>query len=111
MRLEVAGEAPEEALEKFVDVHAFAPGELQRVASGAGLSDVRVTGEELLANWFGWTNRTLEATADPEQVPWVWKMFAYRGYLMLQRVDHGLLESRLPPAIFYNLLLAARKHP
>ena len=31
--------------------------------SAAGLSDVRVTGEELLANWFGWTNRTLEATA------------------------------------------------
>jgi ubiquinone/menaquinone biosynthesis C-methylase UbiE len=105
------GEGTDEALEKFVDVHAFAPGELQRVASGAGLQDVRVTGEELLANWFGWTNRTLEATADAEQIPWAWKMYAYRGYLLLQRVDRGLLESRLPPAIFYNLLLAARKHP
>ena len=105
------GEEPDEALERFVDVHAFAPGELQRVARDAGLGDVRVTGEELLANWFGWTNRTLEATADPDEVPWAWKMYAYRGYLMLQRVDRGLLESRLPPAIFYNLLLAARKRP
>ncbi len=104
-------EHADEALERVVDVHAFAPGELESVARGAGLVDVRVTGEELLANWFGWTNRTLEATAEPNEVPWAWKMYAYRGYLFLQRVDQGLLESRLPAAIFYNLLLAAHKHP
>jgi hypothetical protein len=28
---------------------------------------------------------------------------------MLQRVDTHVLETRLPPAIFYNLLLSARK--
>ena len=66
-------------------------------------------GEELLANWFGWTNRTLEATAEPEDVPWAWRQYAYRGYLMLQGLDRRLLESRLPPAIFYNLLISARK--
>ena len=66
-------------------------------------------GEELLANWFGWTNRTLEATAEPADVPWAWRQYAYRGYLMLQGLDRRLLESRLPPAIFYNLLIAARK--
>jgi hypothetical protein len=38
-------------------------------------------------------------------------MYAYRGYLMLQELDRRLLESRLPPAIFYNLMLAARKPP
>lgn len=103
------GGAPDAALESVVDVHAFAPGELSSMARGAGLSDVRVIGEELLANWFGWTNRTLEATADPDEVPWAWKFYAYRGYLALQRVDRRLLESRLPPAIFYNLMVAARK--
>ncbi len=103
-----AGE-PDAGLEGFVDVHAFAPGELQRAASGAGLVDVRITGEELLANWFGWTNRTLEATAEPADVPWAWRQYAYRGYLMLQGLDRRLLETRLPPAIFYNLLIAARK--
>ena len=94
-----------------MDVHAFAPGELARTARRAGFREVRVSGEELLANWFGWTNRTLEATADPEQVPWAWRLFAYRGYLALQELDRRLLESRLPPAIFYNLMLAARKPP
>jgi ubiquinone/menaquinone biosynthesis C-methylase UbiE len=103
------GGAPDAALESVVDVHAFAPGELSEMARSAGLGEVRVIGEELLANWFGWTNRTLEATANPEEVPWAWKFYAYRGYLALQRVDRRLLESRLPPAIFYNLMVAARK--
>jgi SAM-dependent methyltransferase len=102
-------EQPDVALEGFVDVHAFAPGELAGAAERAGFADVRVTGEELLANWFGWTNRTLEATAEPQDVPWAWRQYAYRGYLMLQGVDRKLLESRLPPAIFYNLLISARK--
>ena len=70
---------------------------------------MRVSGEELLANWFGWTNRTLEATADPDDVPWAWRQYAYRGYLVLQELDRRLLESRLPPAIFYNLMIAAHK--
>jgi SAM-dependent methyltransferase len=100
---------PDAALEGFVDVHAFAPSELARAARAGGFIDLRITGEELLANWFGWTNRTLEATAEPEDVPWAWRQYAYRGYLMLQGLDRRLLESRLPPAIFYNLLVSARK--
>jgi ubiquinone/menaquinone biosynthesis C-methylase UbiE len=100
---------PDEALEGVVDVHAFAPSELTKVARGAGFEQVRVGGEELLANWFGWTNRTLEATAVPEEVPWAWRQYAYRGYLTLQEFDRRVLESRLPPAIFYNLMLSARK--
>jgi hypothetical protein len=96
-------------VEGVVDVHAFAPSELTKVARGAGFEQVRVGGEELLANWFGWTNRTLEATAVPEEVPWAWRQYAYRGYLTLQEFDRRVLESRLPPAIFYNLMLSARK--
>jgi ubiquinone/menaquinone biosynthesis C-methylase UbiE len=97
------------ALEGFVDVHAFAPSQLARAARRAGFGEVRVTGEELLANWSGWTNRTLEASAEPDDVPWAWRLYAYRGYLLLQRLDSRLLEPRLPPAIFYNLMLAAHK--
>jgi ubiquinone/menaquinone biosynthesis C-methylase UbiE len=103
------GGAPEASLEGFVDVHAFSPGELSGFAREAGFADVRITGEELLANWFGWTNRTLEATAHPEDVPWGWRNYAYRGYLTLQGLDRRLLESRLPAAIFYNLIVTARK--
>jgi len=103
------GGAPDAALESVVDVHAFAPGELSGFARSAGFADVRVIGEELLANWFGWTNRTLEASADPMDVPWAWRQYAYRGYLLLQALDRGLLEQRLPATIFYNLLLSAEK--
>jgi len=92
-----------------VDVHAFVPDDLQTHATNAGFTQVRVQGEELLANWFGWFNRTLEATADPRDIPRGWIQYAYRGYIALQRVDRALLEPRLPPRIFYNLMLAARK--
>jgi len=90
-------------------VHAFTPDQLGALARRAGLDDVRVRGEELLANWFGWTNRVLEASADPDEVPWAWKVYAFRGYLALQEVDRRLLEPRLPPAIFYNLIVSATK--
>jgi ubiquinone/menaquinone biosynthesis C-methylase UbiE len=103
------GGAENHELEGLVDVHAFTPETLQSAARAAGFEDVRVRGEELLANWFGWANRALEATADPDEVPWAWKVYAFRGYLALQKVDGALLEPRLPPAIFYNLMLAARK--
>jgi ubiquinone/menaquinone biosynthesis C-methylase UbiE len=103
------GGAPEASLEQFVDVHAFAPGELSGFARAAGLQSIEVTGEELLANWFGWTNRTLEATADPRDVPWAWRQYAYRGYLALQELDRRLLERRLPAAVFYNLMITARR--
>jgi hypothetical protein len=68
-----------------------------------------VRGEELLANWFGWFNRTLEASADPKGIPMPWIHYAYRGYLVLQGIDRRLLEGRLPPQLFYNLMLAAAK--
>jgi SAM-dependent methyltransferase len=103
------GGAENHQLESMVDVHAFTPEQIASGARGAGFSDVRVRGEELLANWFGWANRALEATADPETVPWAWKMYAFRGYVGLQHVDRVLLEPHLPPAVFYNLMITAEK--
>jgi SAM-dependent methyltransferase len=96
-------------LERFVDIHAFAPSDLSRHARRSGFSEVVVRGEELAANWFGWFNRGLEASADPADVPMLWRQYAFHGYLMLQRVDEKLLEPLLPPSIFYNLLLTARR--
>jgi len=99
----------EHALEAVVDVHAFVPADLERHAAAAGFADVTVRGEELLANWFGWFNRALEATAEPKDVPMGWIKYAYHGYIWLQKVDRVALEPHLPPRIFYNLMLAARK--
>lgn len=105
------GGAENHQLEGSVDVHAFVPSDLSAFARGAGFSDVDVIGEELLANWFGWTNRALEASADQADVPNWWRQYAYHGYIALQAVDRRVLESRLPPAIFYNLMIAATKAP
>jgi SAM-dependent methyltransferase len=95
-------------LEQLVDVHAFTPATLAAHAARAGLEDVRVSGEELAASLFGWANRTLEASANPDEIPWAWRVYAYRGYLLLQALDRSLLEPHLPSALFYNLLISAR---
>jgi SAM-dependent methyltransferase len=101
------GRDEEASLEPYVDVHAFAPHDLEATARAAGFKNVRIKGEELAASWFGWANRTLESTAEPSDVPWLWRRYAFHGYLALQRVDRSLLEPYLPPAIFYNLLISA----
>jgi ubiquinone/menaquinone biosynthesis C-methylase UbiE len=96
-------------LERFVDVHTFDPGTLRKLTVNAGFVDVRVGGEELLANAYGWLIRALEAGSDPYRVPRAWHQFAFRSYLALQWLDGALLEPRLPAGLFYNLLLSARK--
>jgi ubiquinone/menaquinone biosynthesis C-methylase UbiE len=104
-----AGPPEHDRLEMEVDVHAFAPSELRAMMSAAGLRSPRVRGEELLANVYGWGVRTLESTAEPDQVPMRWREFAFRSYLALQRIDSGVLEPRLPADLFYNLVLSAAK--
>ena len=108
-RPEPESESDGHELEPEVDVHAFTPSALNRLLDAAGFEDVRIVGEELLANAFGWTMRTLEGSAEPDDVPMRWRKFAFRGYLALQRVDTTMLEPRLPPSLFYNLVLSARK--
>ncbi|MDQ3647401.1 MAG: class I SAM-dependent methyltransferase [Actinomycetota bacterium] len=101
-------EREEDVLEQVVDVHAFTPAALDQAARCAGFEKVRVSGEELAAGLFGWVNRTLEGSAEPAEVPWLWRQYAYRGYLALQALDRAILEPRLPPALCYNLLVSAR---
>jgi SAM-dependent methyltransferase len=99
------------ALESHVDIHAFAPSELSHLARSVGFCAVRVRGEELTANWFGWFNRALEASACRADVPEAWRQYAFHGYLALQRLDSSAFEPRLPAAIFYNLLLTGQRPP
>jgi SAM-dependent methyltransferase len=101
--------AAEHELEHEVDVHAFAPADLRAALRKVGFERVRIRGEELVANAYGWLLRTLEASAEPAEVPFGWRHFAYRSYIALQRLDTTLLEPRLPPELFYNLVLSARR--
>ena len=96
-------------LEFLVDVHVFSPAKLRALAEAAGFVDVRLVGEELLASAYGWLLRSLQGDADPALVPRMWHVFAFRSYLALQWLDGRLLEPRLPPSVFYNLLLSGRK--
>lgn len=106
-----AGEAPIDAhgLESEVDVHAFVPSSLRGFADGAGFAETRVKGEELLSNVYGWGLRSVESSTDPEKVPMRWRRFAYRSYIALQRLDAAALEPHLPPELFYNLLISAKR--
>ena len=97
------------ALEGEVDVHAFDPAALRSIFAGAGFEGVRIRGEELLSNLYGWMLRTVESTAEPSEIPNAWRQFAFRSYLALQKVDTALLEPNLPPQLFYNLVFSARK--
>ncbi|HEX3324044.1 MAG TPA: methyltransferase domain-containing protein [Solirubrobacterales bacterium] len=97
------------ALEGEVDVHAFAPADLRRLLRDTGFEDRRVGGEELLANAWGWSLRTVESSAEPESISWGWRRFAFNSYIALQKVDTRLLEPHLPAELFYNLLVSARK--
>jgi SAM-dependent methyltransferase len=101
--------ARDHELEAVVDIHAFVPSDLVQVARRAGFSEIAVRGEELLANWFGWFNRALETTADPDDVPMLWRQYAFHGYLALQKLDQRALERHLPSSLFYNLLMTARR--
>ncbi len=99
------------ALEAEVDVHAFEPRRIREIFTQAGFGEIRIRGEELLANLYGWWLRTVESTAEPTEIPDRWRVFAFRSYLGLQKVDNALLEPNLPPELFYNLVFSARKPP
>lgn len=104
---ELAGD--EHSLEPEVDVHAFAPADLRALPPKASFVDTRVSGEEMIANMWGWGMRSMESTADPNSIPHRWRSFAFRSYIAFQKVDTRALEPHLPAELFYNLLLSARK--
>lgn len=104
---ELAGD--EHSLEPEVDVHAFVPADLRAIPPRAGFTETRVSGEEMVANMWGWTMRSMEATAEPETIPQRWRNFAFRSYIAFQKADTRALEPHLPAELFYNLLLSARK--
>ena len=97
------------ALEPEVDVHAFSPGDLRRLRRAARLRPDSGSGRGAAGQHARLDHAHARGGADPEQVPWGWRRFAFRTYIALQRLDTRVLEPRLPPQLFYNLLISARK--
>ena len=72
----------EHSLEPEVDVHAFVPADLRAIPPRSGFEHTRVRGEELVANVWGWGMRSMESSAAPDSIPWRWRNFAYKSYLL-----------------------------
>ena len=102
-------------LEPEVDVHAFAPRRLRGLLQGAGFDQVRIRGEELLANAYGWTVRTLEGSAEPAEVPYrELQTLSFEAREKLQAVRPTTLgqAGRIPgvsPSDLQNLVLEILK--
>lgn len=95
-------------LEQIVDLHTFRPRDVAHMVALAGLTDVRVVTEELVASWFGWSVRTIESLVTPEARGDGWPWWALRNYLRLQALDERL-AGLVPPGWCYNLVMIARK--
>jgi ubiquinone/menaquinone biosynthesis C-methylase UbiE len=95
-------------LEAAVDLHTFDPSDLARSVFRAGGIDVHTVTEELTAAWWGWPVRTFEAAVPAERLAFGWRMFAYRTWLRLSRLDRAL-DRVVPDALFYNVSVTALK--
>jgi ubiquinone/menaquinone biosynthesis C-methylase UbiE len=96
------------ALEAVVDLHTFDPKTLAATVRQAGFDQVHTVTEELTAAWFGWPVRTFEAAVPAERLGWGWRMFAYRSWLRLSRVDR-VLARVVPASLFYNVSVTGVK--
>ena len=96
------------ALESVVDLHTFVPDELGRTVRRAGGVGVRTVTQELTAAWWGWPVRTFESAVPEQRLGYGWRMFAYRSWLVLSRVDEAL-RPVVPASLYYNVSVTALK--
>lgn len=97
------------ALEAVVDLHTFAPADLERMARSAGATEVATVSEEFTAAMLGWPVRTFEAAVPPGRLGWGWATFAFRGWTALSWVDANLWRRVVPKGWFYNVMLTGVK--
>jgi SAM-dependent methyltransferase len=93
------------ALEWEVDLHCFSPHQLERLGRQAGFEGVTTFTEELTANWFGWSTRTVEAMLRPGILPAGYPWFAYRTWRTLFAFDERVARRVVPKDWFYNCIL------
>lgn len=97
------------ALEAVVDLHTFAPDELERMARAAGATDIATVSEEFTAAMLGWPVRTFEAAVPPGRLGWGWAMFAFRSWTSLSWVDANVWRRVVPKGWFYNVMITGVK--
>ncbi len=94
------------ALEAIVDLHTFAPGDLERMARNAGAIEVSTATTEFTAAMLGWPLRTLEAAVPPGKLGWGWAKFAFSSWITLSWID----RQPLAPSRAEGLVLQRDDH-
>ncbi len=97
------------ALEALVDLHTFAPGELEKMATGAGAVDVETATVEFTAAMLGWPLRTFEYAVPAGRLGWGWAKFAFTSWKTLSWVDENLCRRVVPKGWFYNVMITGIK--
>ena len=108
---ELEADSAAAALEWEVDLHTFDPREVERRALAAGLVDVRVVTEELLAAWLGWPVRTFEHAVSRHRLGPRWARGAYAAWRWAMTVDETVLRHIVPGRFFYDVLLTGVAPP
>ncbi len=97
------------ALEALVDLHTFAPGDLEKMATGAGAVDVETATVEFTAAMLGWPLRTFEYAVSAGRLGWGWAKFAFTSWKTLSWVDENLCRRVVPKGWFYNVMITGVK--
>ena len=97
------------ALEAVVDLHTFAPADLERMARCAGAVEVSTTTTEFTAAMLGWPLRTVEATVPPGRLGWGWAKFAFTSWIALRWMDDNVWRRLVPDAWYYNVMMTGVK--
>src|SRR6516164_1425473 len=97
------------ALEALVDLHTFAPQDLQRMATDAGAAEVATATVEFTAAMLGWPLRTFECAVPPGRLGWGWAKFAFTSWKTLSWVDANIWRHVLPKGWFYNVMITGVK--
>ncbi|EUA90518.1 methyltransferase domain protein [Mycobacterium ulcerans str. Harvey] len=99
------------ALEAIVDLHTFAPEDLERMAKNAGAIRVETASEEFSAAMFGWPVRTFESSVPPGRLGWNWARFAFNGWKALGWMDANVWRHVAPKGWFYNVMVTGLSPP
>jgi ubiquinone/menaquinone biosynthesis C-methylase UbiE len=97
------------ALEAVVDLHTFAPGDLEQMAAAAGAVDVETATVEFTAAMLGWPLRTFEYAVPADRLGWGWAKFAFHSWKTLSWVDENLCRRVVPKGWFYNVMITGIK--
>jgi len=97
------------ALEALVDLHTFAPQDLERMAANAGAVGVQTATVEFTAAMLGWPLRTFECAVPPGRLGWAWARFAFTGWKTLSWVDANMWRHVVPKDWYYNVMVTGVK--